>query len=274
MSMLRSAAILGLMCAATSPAFGQLIIGHRGASHDAPENTLAAFRLALEQGADGFEADFYLTADRQIVCFHDKDTERLCGKKLLVAQSRLDDLRALDVGSWKGPKWKAERMPTMDEVLAMVPAEKRIFIELKSGPEIVEPMARSIASSSLADEQIVIISFDADAIAASKRRLPQIRAHWLSGYEEQKDGGLTPTMDEVASTIQRIGADGFGSKAVPEHFDRKFVDHLRDSGCREFHVWTVNEPDVARYYEQLGTWSITTDRPGWLREQLQRTPRH
>ena len=259
------------MSAVGPSVFGQLIIGHRGASHDAPENTLAAFRLALEQGADGFETDFYLTADGRVVCFHDKDTERLCGKKLLVTQTALDELRALDVGSWKGPQWRGERMPTMEEVAAAVPGGKKIFIELKSGPEIVEPMARIIEASSLLPEQIVIISFHADAIAASKKRLPGIRAHWLSGYEEQKDGRLTPTREEVAATIRRIGADGFGSKAEPRHFDAAFIEHLCDSGCREFHVWTVNEPEIARYYQQLGAWSITTDRPGWLRTQLEQS---
>jgi glycerophosphoryl diester phosphodiesterase len=186
-----------------------------------------------------------------------------------VSQSRFDELRALDVGSWKGPRWKGERMPTMEEVLAIVPTGKKIFIELKTGPEIVEPMAKIIEASSLTPEQMVVISFHADAIAASKKRLPHIRAHWLSGYKEQQDGRLTPTMEEVADTIQRIGADGFGSKAEPEHFDEAFIEHLRDSGCREFHVWTVNEPEVARYYQRLGTWSITTDRPGWLREQIE-----
>ena len=259
------------MSAMGPSAFGQLIIGHRGASHDAPENTLAAFRLAMEQRADGFEADYYLTVDGHIVCFHDKDTERLCGVKLPVTQTPFEKLRALDVGSWKGPRWNAERMPTLEEGLALVPEGKKIFIELKSGPEIIAPMAQLIESSSLAPEQIVIISFHADAIAASKKRLPDLKAHWLSGYEEQEDGRLTPTKEEVAATIQRIGADGFGSKAEPKHFDAAFIEHLRDSGCREFHVWTVNEPEVARFYQRLGAWSITTDRPGWLRTKLEQS---
>jgi glycerophosphoryl diester phosphodiesterase len=249
-------------------AFGQLIIGHRGASYDAPENTLAAFRLALEQGADGFEADFYLTVGGHVVCFHDKDTERICGTKLLITQTPFEKLRALDVGRWKGAQWRGEKIATLDEVLAIVPEGKKIFIELKSSAEIVEPMAKIIEDSSLSSEQIVIISFHADAIAASKKRLPEIRAHWLSGYEGPEGGPLAPTKEEVAATIRRIGADGFGSKAMPDHFNTAFIEYLRWSGCREFHVWTVNEPAVARLYRELGAWSITTDRPAWLRERL------
>jgi glycerophosphoryl diester phosphodiesterase len=259
---LRRTALFLLMSALGPTAFGQLIIGHRGASHDAPENTLAAFRLALEQGADGFEADFYLTSDGHVICFHDQDTERICETKLLVTHTPFDVLRALDVGRWKGPQWQGETMATLEEVLAIVPTGKKIFIELKSGPEIVEPMAKVIERSSLAPEQMVIISFHADAIAKTKQRLPAIRAHWLSGYEGPEHGPLKPTREEVAATIRRIGADGFGSKALPEHFDADFIEHLRDAGCREFHVWTVNEPEIARVYQQLGTWSITTDRPG------------
>jgi glycerophosphoryl diester phosphodiesterase len=266
MPILRYLAFLLAMSAPT--AFGQLIIGHRGASHDAPENTLAAFRLALEQGADGFEADFYLTSDGHVICFHDQDTERICGTKLLVTQTPFDVLRKLDVGRWKGPQWQGQKMATLEEVLAIVPKGKKIFIELKSGPEIVEPMAKVIERAPVAPDQIVIISFHVDAIAKTKQRLPAIRAHWLSGYEGPEEGPLKPTREEVAATIRRIGADGFGSKALPEHFDADFIEHLRDAGCHEFHVWTVNEPEIARVYQQLGAWSITTDRPGWLREQL------
>lgn len=272
MSILRFTAAAWIVFIVVSPVVGQMIIGHRGASYDAPENTLAAFRLALEQGADGFEADFYLTEDGHIVCFHDNDTERLAGEKLLVTKTPFEVLRSLDVGRWKGERWRGERMPTLKEVLAAVPSGKKLFIELKSGPEIVEPMARLIEDSSLAPEQIILISFSAEVIEKSKKRLPNLRAHWLSQYEQEANGRFKPTAEEVAATIHRIGADGFGSKAQPEYFDDSFIERLRAAGCHEFHVWTVNDPDVARYYQRLGAWSITTDRPGWLREQLADQP--
>jgi glycerophosphoryl diester phosphodiesterase len=124
MSILRTAAIFWAMFAVAPVAFGQLIIAHRGASHDAPENTLSAFKLAIEQGADAIEADFFLTSDEKMVCFHDEDTERICGKKLLVTQTPLDELQSLDVGKWKGPQWTGEKMPTMADVLAAVPEGK------------------------------------------------------------------------------------------------------------------------------------------------------
>lgn len=254
-------------CVMSSSSFGQLIIAHRGASHDAPENSLSAFKLAIEQVADGFEADFYLTSDGKIACFHDKDTERIAGKKLLIVKTPLAELQSLDVGSWKGPRWKGEQMPTMAEVLAAVPRGKLVFLELKSSVEIVGPMKKVIEASSLDPKQIVIISFHADAIAECKKQLPHIKALWLCRYEE-KNGRMEPGVEEVAATFKRIRADGLNSQAVPEHVDEAFIKRLRELGCDEFSVWTVDDPKVADFYKRLGAWAITTNRPEWLRKQL------
>jgi glycerophosphoryl diester phosphodiesterase len=256
------------MCAVGSSAFGQLIIAHRGASHDAPENTLSAFRLAMEQGADGFEADFYLTSDGRIITFHDKDTERITGEKLVVADTPFEKLRALDVGSWKGEQWKGEQMPTMEEVFALVPEGKKIFIELKSGAEIVEPMAKVIERSNLAPDQITIISFHEQAVAASKKRLPHLKAYWLCGFKKKKGAKPPPTVDEVIATLRRTGADALDAEAVPKRVNEAFVKRLRAAGYDELHVWTVDDPKIAHYYRKLGVSSITTNRPAFLREQL------
>jgi glycerophosphoryl diester phosphodiesterase len=265
-------AIIVAMGAVGPTSFGQLIIAHRGASHDAPENSLSAFKLAIEQGADGFEADFYLTCDCKIACLHDKDTERVAGAKLSVTRTPLAKLQSLDVGSWKGPQWNGERMPSIKQVLAAVPKGKKFFIELKSSCEIVCPMVKEIEASSLDPDQIVIISFHAEAIAKCKRELPHVKALWLSGYKKDKDGHFNPSVEEVAATLKRTRADGFNSQAEREHFNEAFIERLRELGCNEFSVWTVDDPEVARYYQKLGAWAITTNRPGWLREQLSNAP--
>jgi len=262
-------ALLVAVCVSqTGLVFGQYIIAHRGASHDAPENTLAAFRLAWERGADGVEGDFYLTSDGHIVCIHDRETKRVATENYIVAETTFEKLRTLDVGSWKDPKWKGEKIPSIEEVLALVPKGKKIFIELKIGPEIVEPLEKALKASNLSPEQIVIISFDAAAIEACEKRMPHLRSHWLAGYKEQEDGSWKPTASEVTQTVNRIGADGLGSHANLEFFDKDFLKKYRATGVDEFHVWTVNKPTVAKHYQQLGAWSITTDRPGWLRKQL------
>jgi glycerophosphoryl diester phosphodiesterase len=88
----------------TTSAFAEpFIVAHRGASADAPENTLPAFELAWKQGADAIEGDFHLTRDGKIVCIHDYDTQRVSGSKRVVKDSTLDELRALDAGAWFWP---------------------------------------------------------------------------------------------------------------------------------------------------------------------------
>lgn len=251
------------------PASGQLIVAHRGASHDAPENTIAAYKLAIEQGADGFEGDYWLGLGGCVMCLHDADTKRVGGKNLSVTKSPFEELRSLDVGSWKDAKWRSERIPTFAECLAVVPAGKKFFVELKSGPEVVQPIAKEIAKSSVLPDQIVIISFHADAVAAAKKEMPHIKALWLCGFEKGKKGEKPPTAEKVAATIKRIHADGLNAQAVTDYVNAEFIQRLKGLGVHEFSVWTVDDPTVARFYADLGAWSITTNRPGWLREQLQ-----
>ena len=95
-----------------------LIVAHRGSSQQAPENTLPAFRLAWQQGADAIEGDFLLTKDGKVVCIHDVSTKRLADKNLVVSKSNLKELRALDVGAWKNEIFKGTKIPTISEVFA------------------------------------------------------------------------------------------------------------------------------------------------------------
>ena len=249
---------------------GQLIVAHRGASHDAPENTLAAFQLAWKQKADGIEGDFYLTCDGHVVCIHDDTTERTAGVNLKISDSTLADLRKLDVGSWKDVRYCNERIPTLQDVIATVPDGKRIVIELKIGPEIVAPVKRILEASKLKPEQILVIGFDENTIAESKRLLPNIKAHWLTGYKPDDEvGPWTPTSQTIAQTIKQTGADGIGSQARRSVFNKLFIRSLNDSGIKEFHVWTVDDVADARFYKALGAYGITTNRPGGLRAELE-----
>ena len=252
----------------TLTATAQTIVAHRGASHDAPENTLAAFHLAWEKGADAVEGDFLLTRDGRIVCIHDKTAKRTGGRELQVVESTLEELRELEYGAWKAAKYKGEPIPTLAEVLAVVPAGKRIFIEIKCGPEIVPTLKKELAASGLKRDQIVIIAFDAEVIAAAKRALPGIKACWLTSFKQDKaSGAWTPSVDAIVETLKRIKADGLDCKADARVVDEAFVKRLRAERM-ELHCWTVNDPMVARRFRELGFDSITTDRPAFLRRTL------
>lgn len=249
-----------------------LIVGHRGCSHDAPENTLAAFKLAWEQGADAIEGDFHLTRDGEIACIHDKDTERVSGKKrkLIVAESTLAELQQVDVGSWKHKRYAGERVPTLRDVLATVPAGKTIYIEIKCGPEILPALKLQLTASSLTSEQIIIISFDDKVIAESKRQLPGYKAQWITSFKpDEKTGVWTPSLESVLQTLRETRADGLDCKGVLEVVTPTFVQALRSHG-HEFHTWTINEPEQAARLCELGVQSLTTDRPGFLRAELEK----
>ena len=244
-----------------------LLIGHRGASHEAPENTLPAFELAWRQGADGIEADFRLTRDGQIVCLHDENTCRTAGTGIAVADSLLEDLRRLDVGKWKGQAWAGTRIPTLPEVLAILPAGNKIYVELKSGQEIINPLAAVLVESKLDPEQLRVLSFDGDLLAKIKRLLPRYKTCLLIDYcWSRKAGGWLPSKKEILSKLQQTGVDGLASRARSV-IDRELVAALRIAG-KEIHAWTVDDVAEAGRLNELDIDSIMTNRPGWLRSML------
>jgi len=246
----------------------QMIVAHRGASHDAPENTLSAFRLAWEQGADAIEGDFFLTKDLQIACIHDSKTKRTSGVEMNVAEATMAELKELDVGSWKDAKFKGERIPTLGEVLFTVPEDKKIYIEIKCGPEIVPYLLPVLKQSGLNAEQTIVISFDAKVISKTRRLIPDIQAYWLSGFRENKETKVwEPSVDSLFETLKESQATGLDVNANRMFVEEAFVKRLRENKLG-FHVWTVNDPQDAKYFQGLGVDSITTDRPAFLREEL------
>jgi glycerophosphoryl diester phosphodiesterase len=246
---------------------GVKIVAHRGASYDAPENTVAAMKLAWEQGADAIECDVYLSADGQVPVIHDPTTRRTAGVDRKVVEQTMAELSALDVGRWKSEQWAGERLPTLQQVLATVPRGKRIYIEVKCGPEIVPELQRVLESAPLQRNQIVIISFKEEVIATVKRVMPWARAYWLFAFkQDEQTGQWNESHEGLMVRINATGADGADLQAN-EMVDERLSAMLRKAGL-ELHVWTVNDPAVARRMIEVGARSITTDRPAWLRQRL------
>lgn len=247
------------------PAQAQMVVAHRGASADAPENTLAAFKLAWQQGADGIEGDFYLTADEQIVCIHDSDTKRTAGRKRDVESATLEELRQLEYGAWKDPAFAGEPIPTLDEVIATVPEGKTMVIELKSKQKIVPKLVETLKRHADLPIQWLVISFDAPTVAEVRKRMPEIRVHWLTSF---KRGGVAmskrPTAAQIGQTVARTGASGVGMKGDTSVIDLAFVQELRRAGCPEFHVWTIDSAGDAVRFADLGAVGITTNVPAMI----------
>lgn len=243
------------------------IIAHRGASHDAPENTLASFRLGWEQLTDADELDIYLTKDGQVVVIHDATTKRTTGVDKKVSDTTLDDLRALDAGAWKGVKWTGEKLPTLAEALATIPDGKKMFIEIKCGPEVLPALEQVMKESGRKPEQLVIIGFSYETMKKARERFPQAPIYWLSGYKEDKATGKFPEIDDLIAKTKEARLDGLNLH-YKFPIDAAFVAKVRAAGLK-LYTWTVDDPAVAKKLAEAGVDGITTDRPGWLRAQLQ-----
>jgi glycerophosphoryl diester phosphodiesterase len=270
MRIILSISLLCLITTCPILAQAQLIVAHRGASHDAPENTLAAFELAWEKQADAIEADFYVTKDRQIVCIHDDTTKRVSPQhpELIVAETTANELQKIDVGSWKHPRFAAQRIPTLEQVIATVPDGKQIFVEIKCGPEILPILKLKLTASDLKSEQIVIICFNKDVVSQCRKMMPQYKANWLTSYKQgEVTGKWKPTRADVLNTLDRTAATGLGTNGNLEVIDEPFVGAVKAAGL-EFHVWTINDADQARVFKSLGVRSVTTDRPAFIRNAI------
>lgn len=241
-----------------------LIIAHRGASRKAPENTLAAFRLAWEQGADAIETDLRLTSDGAIMTFHDADGRRTLRDPRRIRDLTLSELKSLDAGIWKHPRWRGERVPTLAEVLATVPGGKRIVLELKE--DLVTELSCELPIG--ARERITLIAFDADIIAKAKRHLLECRALWLFGdYSSlpSKEGGTF-----LARRIRELGVDGVDLRHG-RRLNEALLAPLHDEG-RTIFTYTVNHTVSVRRCARLGLDGLTTDRPGDAQRWLEDLP--
>jgi glycerophosphoryl diester phosphodiesterase len=246
------------------------IIAHRGASHDAPENTVASTMLGWRQGADGVECDIHLTKDGKIIVIHDFDTKKVTGRDRKVVDQTLAELRELDAGAWKGPQWKGEQLATLRELLDTVPPGKRLVIEVKCGPEIMPELERDLKASGKEPEQLLIISFNYDVVVEARKRFPRIPALYLASNKKDKQTGELPTLDSLIAKAKAAKADGLNlEQKFP--IDAAFVKRVHDAGLK-FYVWTVNDAEAARGLVAAGVDGITTDRPQWLREQLNAAP--
>ncbi len=233
-------------------------VSHRGESIDAPENTMASFRLAVERDSDGFECDIYLTADNEIVCIHDATTARTTDANLTVATSTLAELKALDAGSWKDPQFAGEKIPTLSEALTLARDDFEIYVEVKCGVEILPRLAEVLAAEPLATpERVVFIAFSTGVVSALRQQLPEYRTYWLASLGTDGSGAITPAAASVVATLQATGADGVDASANAA-LNAAYVSAVKAAGY-SFHVWTVNSVARAAELGGMGVDTVTSD---------------
>ncbi|MCY3018667.1 MAG: glycerophosphodiester phosphodiesterase [Planctomycetota bacterium] len=243
------------------------IIAHRGASADAPENTVASARLGYEQGADAVECDIYLTKDGKLVVIHDATTKRATAVEGKVSDMTLAELKALDAGSWKGKQFAGERIPTLDEILATVPAGKRLVIELKCGKAAIPELKAALDRAGKDRERVQFICFQCQTLQALKKEIPGHQACWLVGYErDKKTGQPSRDLEALIRQSRDAGLEGL-SLSSDWPIDAAFARKVHDAGLK-LYVWTVDDAALARRLVSAGVEGITTNRPAWLRQNL------
>jgi len=242
------------------------VIAHRGASAVAPENTLPAFAAAWKEGADGVECDVRLTADCQVVCLHDADTQRVAGEKMLVEAQSYHSLSQLDVGVWKGSSFAGTPIPLLSDLLAQMPLGKQLFIELKDGPALLTPLLDVIDAAQIELKRLRLIAFNADTVRELKHRRPDLKVYWLIDVESNWLGRSKLKLDDVLDTLIEMNADGIGLRCH-SGINREMVKSILEANL-EINIWTVDQAVDARRYASFGVTSISSNCPGKMLEAL------
>ena len=235
------------------------IFAHRGASAYAPENTLEAFRLAMEQGADGIELDVQLTKDGELVVIHDETIDRVSNGKGAVRDYTLEELKSFSVSN-HFEQYPDVKIPTLREVLELVkPGHMEINIELKTGifwyPEIEKKVLDLVKEEGMED-RIIYSSFNHYSVQKIRELAPEAETAYLIG----------DVMLNVAEYTKNTGIKGLH----PALFHVKMADFLKEykeSGIA-LRVWTVNDKDQIRWLIDEGVDAVITNYPDRVRKEI------
>ncbi len=237
-----------------------LVLGHRGASAYAPMNTLPAFMLAADQGADGIELDVQLTHDGHLIVLHDFTVDHTTDGHGFARDMTLAQIRQLDAGLWFGEAFRGTRIPTLDEVFQAVGQRFRLInVEIKSESwETTDGVEAAVAKSILRFnmiDHVIVSSFNAMALRRFRAVLPEAAIGYLYAPDNP-------------STYHLM--DDFPHEARHPHYsliDQHLMTWDHDHHYR-VNTWTVNDPAVARSLRQLGVDAIMTDYPNKIIEAL------
>ena len=246
-----------------------LVVAHRGASGLAPENTLEAFRLAVEAGADAVELDVHLASDGQLAVIHDATLDRTTDRTGAVAEMTMDEIREADAGAgFAGPegdypfRGRGLRVPTLTEVLDWLPDSLGLVVELKVRAA-ADAVVAALAGHAVRDEgRLSVISFDEAAIDRVRELDRNIRTGYLLVPGQPLEPGLRWAVEHGHAGVhpweQDLGAE-------PARVISLAHAYGAEVGC-----YVVNEPARMQLLAASGLWGFVTDVPGVAREALAR----
>ncbi|MCD0458015.1 glycerophosphodiester phosphodiesterase family protein [Roseiconus lacunae] len=229
------------------------IMAHRGASILAPENTMAAYRRAIDDGADWIEIDVQETADGRVVVVHDKDLMKLAGNPIKIWESSFDQLSSIDIGSHLDAKFSAERVATLTDVLRLCKDQIGVNIELKyyGHDQHLEERVVSIVEAEGMDDQVIVMSLKPQGVAKTKA----LRPDWKYGL----------LLSVYVGNLNKIDTDFLAVNA--EFASRAFVKRAHRAG-KEVYVWTVDDPAKMSMLMNRNIDGILTNRPDIARDVI------
>jgi glycerophosphoryl diester phosphodiesterase len=240
---------------------GPQVIAHRGASHYAPENTLAAFRLAAELGADAVELDAKLSADGVVVVHHDLTLARTTNGFGRLSRRSLSELKALDAGAKFAPRFAGEPIPTLAEVFEAVGQRLLINVELTNYENVVDRLVKTVVGLVRAHElesRVLFSSFNPFALRAARRLSPDIPRGLLVGRSQK--GWMRAVMRRVTAFEAYHPQDSMT--------DRNTIADEHAHG-RRVNVWTVDAAERMHELLLFGCDGLITDVPDVAREAVQ-----
>ena len=231
---------------------GPIVVAHRGASAVAPENTLAALRVAAEAGAVWAEVDVQSTSDGVLVLVHDDSWQRTAGIASAVAATDWDAVRRFDAGSWFGTAFQGESVPTLDEVCDFVLAHGNFHLNLEiKSPENHRDLGRRVLAALRRRDvldRVLCTCFDAAVVEDLAEAEPRLRCGYLAAMPIERRHARVRTFAIHAEALL----------ASPE-----FIDRVRQEGGAVW-AWTVDDPVVAAQLVRRGVEAIITNRPDRL----------
>ncbi|MDN0039942.1 glycerophosphodiester phosphodiesterase family protein [Bacillus aerophilus] len=235
------------------------IIAHRGSSSAAPENTIAAFDVAVEQGADYIELDVQMTMDQHIVVIHDDTVERTTNGNGLVKSYTLDQLKKLDAGSWFDQQYTNERIPTLQEILERYSQRIGILIEIKHPKRQIgiEKAVARIINQFAYSRHIIIQSFDVHALQRIKAFAPSLRTALIIKPDAFK---LTKRKLTTYSSF----ANCLNMKKTM--INRWWIDRIHTFGMDVF-IWTVKDQKTAHRIKKYPIDGVVTDNPLFFQKE-------
>jgi glycerophosphoryl diester phosphodiesterase len=240
-----------------------LVVAHRGLLRHAPENTLANFRACLELRV-GFEIDVARSKDGRLVCIHDATVDRTTDGKGKVADLTLEQLQQLDAGSWFGAAFRGQRIPTIDEVFALLAAYRQaavlIAVDLKADDARLEHDVVRLAEKHKVLDRLLFIGRTIGS--------PEVRQRLRTANAKAHVAKLANNRDEFPAALTAAGADWVYVRFLPS---RREVDRVHQAGKRVFIAGATvagREPDNWQKTANAGVDAVLTDYPLPLRQQL------